>query len=356
MADKDGRTERATSKRRGEARKKGQVARSMEINSALVILAIFIALKSTGQSIFSDLKNLVAYFLGSFNSIDLTEKNAALLFTSVSIYVLKMILPIVLVAAAVGAIASIVQTGFMMTLKPMKPQLSKISPKTGLKRMFSSKSIVDLLRNIIKITIISYLAFSIIRDRYPEINQTINMDLYGILVTFTSIAYELGLKTGIALFVLAIADYFYQRYSFEQSIKMTKQEVKEEHKQAEGDPRVKSMIKRRQLETSMKRMMQAVPTADVVITNPIHLAIAIKYDSNEMGAPRVVAKGQRLIAERIKELARENDVPIVEDKPLARSLFKNVEVDQEIPVDLYKAVAEILAYVYQLSKGKLKRV
>ncbi|MBI4734041.1 MAG: flagellar biosynthesis protein FlhB [Rubrobacteridae bacterium] len=356
MADKDGRTERATPKRRSETRKKGQVARSMEINSALVILAIFFALKMLGQNLFSDLKDLVVYFLSSSSTIDLTEKNVSLLFMNVSIYVLKMILPIVLIAAVAGIIASIAQTGFMMTLKPLAPKLSKISPKTGIKRMFSSKSVVDLLRSLIKIAIISYLAFSIIRDRYPEINQTINMDLYGIIITFTSIAYELGLKTGIALLILAIVDYFYQKYSFEQSIKMTKQEVKEEHKQAEGDPRVKSMIKRKQFEMSMRRMMQAVPTADVVITNPVHLAIAIKYDVSEMSAPRVIAKGQRLIAERIKELARENDVPVVEDKPLARSLFKNVEVDQEIPVDLYKAVAEVLAYVYQLNKGRLKRV
>jgi flagellar biosynthetic protein FlhB len=353
MADKDGRTEKATPKRRRESRKKGQTARSMEINSALVILAIFIALRLIGQNVFIDLKNLLAYFLNSTATFDLTEKNASLLFMNLSVYVLKMILPISAMAIIAGVVASIAQTGLMLTLKPLEPSLTKISPKNGIKRMISPKSVVDLLRSVVKIAIISYLAFSIIRDHYPEIIQTIDMDLYGVINTFTSIAYELGLKTGIALLILAIADYYYQRYSFEKSIKMTKQEIKEEHKQAEGDQRVKSKIKRKQFEMSMKRMMQAVPTADVVITNPVHLAIAIKYDAAEMSAPKVVAKGQRLIAERIKEIARKNNVPIVEDKPLARSLFKVAEVDQEIPFDLYKAVAEILAYVYQLNKGRL---
>jgi flagellar biosynthetic protein FlhB len=179
------------------------------------------------------------------------------------------------------------------------------------------------------------------------------MDMLGMASTFASIAYEMGIKIGIALLILAVADYFYQHYSFEKSIKMTKQEIKEESKQAEGDPKVKSRIRRKQIEMALQRMMQAVPTADVVITNPVRLAIAIKYNANEMSAPRVVAKGQRLIAERIKEIARENNVPIVEDKPLAQSLFKSAEVDQEIPYELYKAVAEILAYVYQLNNGRL---
>jgi flagellar biosynthetic protein FlhB len=232
MSEKDGRTERATPKRRKESRKKGQVARSMEINSALVIIAIFIALRMVGQNIFSDLKDLVTYFLSCSATFDLSEKNASLLFMNLSIYVLKMILPISLVAMVAGVIASVAQTGLMLTLKPLTPSLSKISPKTGIKRMLSPKSLVDLSRSIIKIVIISYFAFSIVRDRYPDIVQTINMDIYGVVSTFTSIAYELGLKTGIALLILAVADFFYQRYSFEKSIKMSKQEIKEEHKQA----------------------------------------------------------------------------------------------------------------------------
>jgi flagellar biosynthetic protein FlhB len=353
MAEKDGRTEKATPKRRKESRKKGQVARSMEINSALVILTIFVALKMAGQNIFTSLKDLVTYFLSSTATFDLTEKNALLLFANLSIYILKMILPITLLTMLAGVVASIAQTGLMVTFKPITPSFSKINPFSGIKRMVSPRSLVELFKSLFKIFIVSYLAFSVIRDRYAELILTIDMDIYGVIATFTSIAYEIGLKTGLALLILAAADYAYQRYSFEQSIKMTKEEIKEEHKQAEGDPQIKSKIKRRQLEMSMHRMMQAVPTADVVITNPVHLAIAIKYEAGEMGAPKVVAKGQRLVAEKIKELARENDVPVVEDKPLARSLFKSVEIDEEIPVDLYKAVAEILAYVYQLSKGRV---
>lgn len=195
------------------------------------------------------------------------------------------------------------------------------------------------------------MAYSVIKGRYAEILTTLDMDIWGTLSVFGSVLYEIGMKIGVSLLIMALLDYMYQRYQFEKNIRMTKQEIKEEYRQMEGDPQVKARIRRKQQEMTAARMMQAVPTADVVITNPTHLAIALKYDTETMGAPKVVAKGQRLVAERIRELAKEHDIPIVEDKPLAQTLFKAVEVDQEIPYDLYKAVAEILAYVYQLNQG-----
>lgn len=348
--DKDGRTEKATPRRRSEVRKKGQVARSMEVNSALIILAIFLALRSFGQGIFEGLSDLMRFFLTSTATFDLNEQAIFSLFLNLAIFFIRLILPISLVVLAVGIAASVAQIGFKITTKPLAPDLKKLNPVSGASRLFSPKAFVELAKSTIKIVVVGYISYLIIRDNYGEIIRTIDMDIWGMLATLGSIAYEIGIKTGIALLVIAAFDYAYQRYTFEKNIMMTKQEVKEEYKMAEGDPQIKSRIRRKQMEISMRRMMQEVPTADVVITNPTQLAIAIKYDAGTMNAPKVVAKGQRLIAERIKNIAKEHNVPIVEDKILARSLYKSVEVDQEIPHHLYKAVAEILAYVYQINK------
>lgn len=347
---KDGKTEKATPKRRGEVRKKGQVAKSMEINSALIILAIFIALRTFGQGIFEGLSDLMRFFLQSPSSYELNEKIVSTLFLNLTLIFLKMVLPMVMIALIIGVIANIVQVGFLFTTKPLVPDLKKLNPLPGLKRLFSPKALVDLFKSVAKITIVGYIAYSIVRDRYYDIIQTIDMDLWQVMSVFGSISYEVGIKVGTALLIIALFDYVYQRYAFEKSIKMTKQEIKEESKLSEGDPKTKARIRRKQTEMAVKRMMQAVPTADVVITNPIRLAIAVKYDSATMGAPKVVAKGQRLIAEKIRNIASEHNVPIVEDRFLAQSLYKTVEVDQEIPYDLYKAVAEILAYVYQINR------
>lgn len=346
----DGRTEKATPKRRSDARKKGQVAKSMEINSALIMLAIFIALKMFGQGIFESLSDIMRFFLQSPASYELNEKIISTLFLNLSLVFLKMVLPIALIAMIIGVIANFAQIGFLFTTKPLIPDLKKLNPLSGIKRLFSSRALVDLIKSVVKIVIVGYIAYSIIRDRYYDIIQTIDMDLWQAMSVFGSISYEVIIKVGIALLVIALFDYVYQRYAFEKSIKMTKQEIKEESKMSEGDPKTKARIRRKQAEMAVKRMMQAVPAADVIITNPIRLAIAIKYDQASMNAPKVVAKGQRLIAERIRNIARDHKIPIVEDKFLAQSLYRSVEIDQEIPYELYKAVAEILAYVYQINR------
>lgn len=346
----DGRTEKATPKRRQDVRKKGQVAKSMEVNSALIILAIFIALKAFGAGVVDNLSDMMRFFLQSPASFELNEQTVHVLFFNLSVLFLKMILPIALVALIVGVVASIAQVGFLFTAKPLIPDMKKLSPISGAKRIFSTRALVELIKSLAKVAIVVYLAYSIVRDRYVDIMHTIDMDIWQSMGTLGSVAYEIGVKTSIALLIIAAFDYIYQRYSHEKSIKMTKQEIKEEYKQSEGDPYIKSKIKQKQAEMARSRMMQAVPTADVVITNPIHLAIALKYDPDTMGAPTVVAKGQRLVAEKIKEIAKEHNIPVVEDKPLAQALFKSADIDQEVPYDLYKAVAEILAYVYQISK------
>lgn len=350
MPAADGRTEKATPKRRSEARKKGQVAKSMELNSALIILAIFLALKFFGAGMVDSVSDLMRFFLGNPSAIELNERTVSTLFLSLSMLFLKILLPISLVAMVVGVTASLVQVGFMFTPKPLIPDAKKLNPISGVRRLFSTRALVELAKSLLKISVVGFLAYTTVRDRYLNIVQTIDMDIFGALNTLGSIAYEIGIKASVALLIIAAFDYAYQRYSFEKSIRMTKQEVKEEYKQSEGDPHIKAKIRQRQQEMAQSRMMQAVPTADVIITNPVRLAIAIKYDPESMGAPRVVAKGQRLIAEKIRNIAKEHNIPIVEDKLLARSLYKTVEIDQEVPVELYKAVAEILAYVYQINK------
>ncbi|MHB8841692.1 MAG: flagellar biosynthesis protein FlhB, partial [Candidatus Aquicultor sp.] len=349
--DKSAHTEKATPKRRSEARKKGQVARSVEVNSALIILALFVAIRAFGQNIYTSLSDLMRFFLSSPASYELNEKTVASLFLSLALLFLKIVLPIALVALVVGVIANIAQIGFMFTSKPLVPDAKKISPLSGASRLFSGRSMVELIKSSLKLIVIGFTAYSVIRGRYSDIVTTLDMDIWDTLAVFGSILYDVGIRVGVTLLIMALFDYMYQRYSFEKSIRMTKQEIKEEYRQMEGDPQVKAQIRRKQQEMAAARMMQAVPTADVVITNPTRLAIALKYDTETMAAPKVVAKGQRLIAEKIRELAKENNVPIVEDKLLAQSLFKTVDVDREVPYDLYKAVAEILAYVYQLNRG-----
>ncbi|OFW35247.1 MAG: flagellar biosynthesis protein FlhB, partial [Candidatus Aquicultor primus] len=329
------RTEKATPKRKRETRNKGQIARSTEINSAFIIIAILLAMRNLGQTAFEGITDLMRYFLQSPASFDMNEQILSALLLNLSIFFAKNLLPVIVVGAVVGLVASFAQVGFLFTAKPLVPDFKKINPISGLKRLFSPRAFVELFKSSVKIIVVGYVSYSVIAGNFENMINLINLDVWQMLVVLGSIAYEIGIKTGIALLIIAIFDYAYQRYSHNKSIMMTKKEIKEEYKQAEGDPQIKAKIKHQQMEMSMKRMMQAVPNADVIITNPTRLAIALKYDQANMGAPKVIAKGQRLVAERIRALAKEHTIPIVEDKPLAQALFKSVDVDQEIPADLY---------------------
>ncbi|MBS3909691.1 MAG: flagellar biosynthesis protein FlhB [Actinobacteria bacterium] len=344
-------TEKATPKRKRETRNKGQIARSAEINSAFIIIAILLAMRNFGQNAFEGITDLMRYFLQSPASFEMNERILSTLFLNLSFFFAKNLLPVIVVGAIVGLVAGFAQVGFLFTAKPLVPDFKKINPISGLKRLFSPRAFVELFKSCVKIIAISYISYSVIAGNFENMVNIINLDVWQMLVVLGSIAYEIGIKTGITLLVIAVFDYAYQRYDHNKSIMMTKKEIKDEYKQAEGDPLIKAKIKQQQMELSMNRMMQAVPNADVIITNPTRLAIALKYDQANMGAPTVIAKGQRLVAERIRALAKEHAIPIVEDKPLAQALFKSVDVDQEIPADLYKAVAEVLAFVYQLNKG-----
>ena len=350
---KDGKTEKATPKRRQDARKEGQVPRSMELNSALILLCTFWGIKALGPLILNTMHRFTLSTFQNFNSTNVTEQTVPSLFVSILATYVTVVGPIALIACSIGLITGFAQVGFRFTTKPLTPKLNKLNPMTGFKRLFSSRSLVELVKSIVKIIILAAVGYSILSSKFAGLIGLTNMDIQQAMQFLGESTYELGMKIGFALLIMAVFDYAYQRFDHERNLRMSKQEIKEEVKQMEGDPKIKSRMRKKQLQTALRRMMHDVPTADVIITNPIHLAVALKYDPKEMNAPKVVAKGRRLMAERIKEIAEQNGVPIVEDVFLAQSLFRSSEVGEEVPMELYKAVAEILAYIYRLSQRRV---
>jgi len=258
--------------------------------------------------------------------------------------------PLLIAMPVVGVLANVAQSGFLISSKQVTPDFSRINPMDGFKRLFSLRIVVELIKTTAKLGIVGWLLYRAYVDSFPVFLSLSGADLGGALGLFVSTAFSTAFTVGGAFLILALADYGYQRWEFMRGARMTKQEIKEEYKQSEGSPEIRAAIRRRQRRMAMSRMMQDVPTADVVVTNPTHFAVALRYRGDEMAAPKVIAKGQDLIAQRIKQIARENNVPVVENKPLARALFAAVEVDQEIPYDLFQGVAQILAYIYSLKR------
>ncbi|MEW5866132.1 MAG: flagellar biosynthesis protein FlhB [Bacillota bacterium] len=348
---REDRTEAATPKRRQEARRRGQVARSVEVSSAAILLATLGVLGASGGFMFAELGGFMSGLLGrTLSHRDFSSDGLYSLGMNVLIEVGKVAGPVVAASFIVGLVTNLAQVGLVFTAEPLAPRLSRIDPAAGLARIFSGRALAELLKSCAKVIIIGYYGYLTLRQDYPLLVATGAMESGQILVTVGSLALRLGLRISIALAVLAALDYAYQRWEFLNSLKMTKQEVKEELRQTEGDPVLRARIRARQRQIATHRMMQEVPKADVVVTNPVHLAVALKYDPETMKAPKVVAKGARLLAQRIRDLAIANNVPIVENKPLAQALYKAVDIGREIPAHLYKAVAEILAYVYYLNK------
>ncbi len=348
------RTEPATPRKREEVRKKGQVAKSVEINSALVLLAGIISLKFFGAHLFTQLSQMMHYIFSNFYIMEITESGITFYFYTVIIRLSYVLVPIIGLIVLVALISNFFQVGFSLSLQPISPTLDKINPITGFSRIFSTRSSVELVKSIFKIIIVGYIAYAIIKANFHNFVPMMDMDIRQSINFIAFLAYKIAIYIAIALVIMAVFDYGYQRFEFEKSIRMTKQEIKDEYKQLEGDPLLRSRIRQRQREIARRRMMQEVPKADVIITNPLHLAVAIKYDENTMTAPLVIAKGARLIAEKIKEIAASNNIPMVENPPLAQVLYKLVEIGQEVPPHLYQVVAEILAFVYKLKGGKKK--
>ncbi len=261
-----------------------------------------------------------------------------------------IVLPLLLTLMAAGIVSNLMQTGFIFSGEPIQPKLSKISPLKGLKNMFSLKTIAELLKSLVKISVVGVIAYLTIRNEVGDVLPLMEQSVWQIMAYIGQVSFKILFATCWVLIVLALMDYLYQHWEHGRSLRMTKQELKDEYKNTEGDPLIKSRIRRLQREMAMRRMMTKVPTADVVITNPTHLAVALQYDQGRMAAPVVVAKGANLIAERIKEIAKENGVAVVENKPLAQVLYRMVDIAEAIPDNLYQAVAEVLAYVYRLKE------
>lgn len=346
----DDKTEEATPKKKTDARKKGQIARSKDVGLALTMLACTMVILLFSATIVSNLKEYMRVVLQSGILEDVNNLSIKYIFLNVIYKSLIAILPAALPIMIAGIVGSIMQTGFMLTGETLKPSLSKLNPISGFKNMFSKKSLADLGKNIIVVSIVGFIGYRYVVENYDSILQISNAYLPSLGGDIKKLISSLFVRICMVLIIIAAVDYFVQLKFHNKDMKMSKQEVKEEYKQMEGDPQVKGKIKQKQREMATRRMMSGVADATVVITNPTHLAIALKYDEEKGGAPKVVAKGADLVALKIKELAKENDVPIMENKPLARMIFKQVEIDQEIPHDMYEAVAEVLAMVYKLKK------
>ena len=357
FAEGDGgeKTEEATPKKLDDARKEGQVAKSQELNTAFELIILFVILKIFVGMIstrFTDVFKLYYNSIEPYAEDRFTMNYFSAYFRSATGQILLILLPVMTAAVVVAILVNALQVGWKPTGKPLQPKFSKISPLNGFKRLFKLDKLVDLLKAVLKIGLVGYLAYSTFRDQIGVVSLVYDLSLFAAVMYVGNIVINFGLKVSIIFLVIGVADFMYQKFKFARDMRMSKQEIKDEFKQTEGDPKIKGQIRQKMREASQRRMMQKLPEADVVITNPTHLACAIKYDKNIAEAPILLAKGADYLAERIKEVARENFIPIVENKPLARMLYHNVDLDEEIPQELYQMTAEVLSYVYSIS-GKL---
>lgn len=347
------RTEPATPRRRRRVREEGQVARSTELNAFVIISVGLLTLLLFEELLRRDVFFMTQYIFSNLhlvklNGIKLDSMNKAQ--GDIIRFFFKIASPFFLISF-IGALAvNVIQVGFHITFKPFAFNLNRLNPVVGLSRVFSLRSLVELIKGSVKAILVGYVLYRFIRADYPVYLDSLLIPFPNNLVVISKLILYTLLKILPVLLVLAIVDYSYQKWEFERSIRMSKYEIKEEYKQVEGDPRIKAKIREKQRELARRRMMQEVPKAQVVITNPVMVAVALRYDPDVMNAPIVVAKGERLIAQRIRKIAEEHGIPIVEDKALAWTLYKTVDVGDEIPPELYKAVAEVLAFVYRLKE------
>jgi flagellar biosynthetic protein FlhB len=349
MADNDQeKTEQATPKREREAREEGQVIYSKEVSSALILLGAIFAFYAAGAWMVHRMAATMQRYLGGMGVISLRDDSLQTLVLNVITDFALIVLPVMLATLVLGVASSVFQVGFTISGKSLSLKFSKLNPITGIGRLFSLRSSVDVIKALAKILALGGLAYVLIKSETEALPLLIHMDVMDIWVFIGRASLRICIYTFLAMAAIACLDYLFQWWQHQKDLRMTKQEIKEESRQAEGDPMVKSRIRSIQMEMSRRRMMDGVPGATVVITNPTHLAIALKYDSRDMQAPKVVAKGAGYIAERIKEIARSSNVPVVENKPLARTLYKAVDIGAYIPLEMYRTVAEILAYVYRL--------
>jgi flagellar biosynthetic protein FlhB len=357
MADDSGdKTEAPTPRRRAEAREQGNIARSQDLTIAMMLLGVMYTLKASGPKLVMVLKSLVHSMLAPESLSDFSAAGA----TGAALHAIysagTALAPLLIAVVVIACVANVAQVGFNFNVARLQPNLAALNPVRGAGRIFGSRSPMQLGMSIIKMGILGMVAYSALHNRILDITSVQTLSFFQIFGLGSSLVYSIAMRVGVAMLIIAIIDYSFQRWRHERELRMSKQDVKEEMRRMDGDPKMK--LRRRQvaLAIAKRKLKKDVPTADVVVTNPTEFAIALKYDSKSMHAPRVIAKGQGTMAQRIREIAIESGVPILERKPLARALYKLVEVGQEIPEQFYAAVAEILAYVYELSgKSRIRQ-
>lgn len=351
-------TEEPTAKKLSDARKEGQVAKSTDLITASSLLALFLSIKIFGGYMGS---SFIKTFIGTYSNIDKIAKEdfntqtASLLLKDGIFTIIKILLPILIIAFVVAIVTNVAQIKWQITGSMLKPKFNKINPISGFKKIFSKDKLMETIKEIVKIGVITYIVYSTLKKQDYVLALLYDMDINQGILKIGSIIIDLGIKVSMVFIIIGLADFIYQKIKFQKDMRMSKQEVKDEYKQSEGDPQIKGKIRAKMREASQKRMMQDIPEADVVITNPTHFAAAIKYDKETSEAPILIAKGADYLAQKIKEVARDNSIIIVENKPLARMLYYNVEIGNEIPPELYQMTAEILAYVYGINANRPKK-
>lgn len=346
-------TEKATPRRREEARKKGQVFKSTDLNSAVILIAGSVACFAVFPYLIDNLKSFTALYLLVRTQQDFSNDYIYLMLVEVIIIMAKMIFPIFLTTFVVALLVTYLQVGFVFSGESLTPKLERINPVEGFKRIFSKRALVELCKSLLKVIVTAYIVYTVMRKHYVLFPRFIDMELVASLQLLSSIVFEMALKVGLVFIIIGVIDYIFQWYEHEKSLKMSKYEIKQEYKQSEGDPQLKSRQRRIQRDIAMQRMMAEVPKADVVITNPTHFAVVLKYEAAEMEAPVVVARGKDFMALKIKETALKHGVEIVENPVLARTLYYHTDIGDLVPEEFYQAVAEVLAFVYKQKKKKV---
>ncbi len=349
-------TEKPTAKKRSDQRKEGNIFQSKEVVIAISLIVTFVAFGMLYSLIESTLAGSVKFFFnlaGSMDHIDKSDLNSIFIDGLIDFAIAAA--PMLLIATVVGILAALVQTKGLVTFKLLRPKFSRLNPLSGIKNMFSLKGLTELLKSIIKIIILFFVIYTCLEDEVTKFPKMFDMSVTQAVPEIGRILWSISIKIMIAFACVAVADYMYQRFDYEKKLRMSKQEIKEEYKMTEGDPKIKGQIKQKQQAMSRQRMMQAVPEANVVIRNPTHFAVALKYDPEKNSAPVIVAKGEDYLALKIIEIAKEHDIPIMENKPLARALYAEVDINKEIPADFYNPVAEVLAFVYSLKEKELSK-
>ena len=351
-------TEEPTAKKLSDARNEGQVAKGKDLTSAVMLLVLFMVLRFTvgnmGEGFiecfnknYTQIGDLFTSTHGEYNM-----QYTIALIQSAALDMLKFLIPFFGIGFIIAIVIELAQVKWKPTSKPLQPKLSKFNPVNGIKRMFSVRTLVSLIKQVVILVVIFIVVYNKLKSRMSDIYMLYDIPLISAIMLLGDIIFDIGTVICVIYTIIGIADYVFEKRKFRKDMMMTKQEVKDEWKNTEGNPEVKNKIRQKMSEASRRRMMQAVPEADVVITNPTHFAVALKYEQNKGKAPVVVAKGEDYLAAKIKEAARENNIEIVENKPLARMLYYNVELDEEIPPELYQAVAEVLAFVYNIKNKR----